>query len=171
MLVLTYRDDEVGRDHPLQRVLGVLGGASVHRLSLRRLTSESVGRSSPRDTTVDAVDLHRMTGGNPFFVTEVLASPATAVPQTVVDAVLARVRGLSPAARATLDQLAVVPGPGRVGTALEPDRRRRPDRRGRTGRGSGGRDRRGGVPARAGPSGRGGFAARGRQHAAARRAC
>ena len=51
-----------------------------------------------------------MTGGNPFFVTEVLASPATAVPPTVVDAVLARVRGLSPAVRATLEQLAVVPG-------------------------------------------------------------
>ena len=42
VLVLSYRDDEVGRNHPLQRVLGVLGGASVHRLSLRRLTRESV---------------------------------------------------------------------------------------------------------------------------------
>ena len=109
VLVLSYRDDEVGRNHPLQRVLGVLGGASVHRLSLRRLTSESVSELAAH-TTVDAVDLHQMTGGNPFFVTEVLASPATAVPHTVVDAVLARVRGLSPAVRATLDQLAVVPG-------------------------------------------------------------
>ena len=51
-----------------------------------------------------------MTGGNPFFVTEVLASTSTAVPHTVVDAVLARVRGLSPAVQATLDQLAAVPG-------------------------------------------------------------
>src|SRR3954447_24498886 len=109
VLVLTYRDDEVGRNHPLQRVLGVLGGASVHRLSLRRLTRESVSELAAH-TTLDAVDLHQMTGGNPFFVTEVLASPATAVPHTVVDAVLARVRGLSPAVRTTLDQLAVVPG-------------------------------------------------------------
>jgi DNA-binding CsgD family transcriptional regulator len=109
VLVLTYRDDEVGRSHPLQRVLGVLGGEAVHRLSLRRLTGESVAELAA-ETTFDAIDLHRMTGGNPFFVTEVLASTSTEVPHTVVDAVLARVRGLSPAVQATLDQLAAVPG-------------------------------------------------------------
>jgi len=33
LLVLTYRDDEVGRTHPLRGVLGVLGGA-VRRVAL-----------------------------------------------------------------------------------------------------------------------------------------
>ena len=49
------------------------------------------------------------TGGNPFFVTEVLAAPDAEVPATVVDAVLARLHQLEPAAQRALEQLAVVP--------------------------------------------------------------
>jgi predicted ATPase len=36
VLVLTYRDDELGDDHPLRRVLGALAGPDVQRLVLRR---------------------------------------------------------------------------------------------------------------------------------------
>ncbi len=109
VLVLTYRDDEVGRDHPLQSVLGVLGGAATHRLELRPLTPAAVTELAA-DTVVDPATLYRLTSGNPFFVTEALASPEADVPRTVVDAVLARVRQLSREAQAQLDLLAVVPG-------------------------------------------------------------
>ena len=54
--------------------------------------------------------LHGITGGNPLFVTEVLAAAADAVPATVRDAVLARVARLSPAARALAELVCVVPG-------------------------------------------------------------
>ena len=47
-------------------------------------------------TGADAEALHRVTRGNPFFVTEALASPGDAVPVSVVEAVLARVRRLGP---------------------------------------------------------------------------
>src|SRR5215218_6479994 len=50
------------------------------------------------------------TGGNPFFVTEVLANPDMAVPATVRDAVLARLDGLGEATRRCLELLSVVPG-------------------------------------------------------------
>ena len=53
--------------------------------------------------------LFRLTDGNPFFVTEVLASPELSVPPTVADAVLARVGKLSPRAQAALEYLAVAP--------------------------------------------------------------
>jgi tetratricopeptide (TPR) repeat protein len=52
---------------------------------------------------------HRATGGNPFFVTEVLGAPGREVPPTVRDAVLARAARLSPTARGALDAAAVVP--------------------------------------------------------------
>ena len=55
---------------------------------------------------VDPGELHRRTAGNPFFVTEVLATADDAIPETVRDAVLARDRA---------------PGRGRAGAA----RRRR----------------------------------------------
>lgn len=56
----------------------------------------------------DATELHRLTGGNPFFLTEVLASRDEAIPPTVGDAILARAARLSPEARRVLDMAAVI---------------------------------------------------------------
>ena len=108
LLVVTYRDDEIAPTHPLRHVLGALGGAGVRRLRLERLSRTAVARLSG-GTTVTSAGLFRYTGGNPFFVTEALAAPGAGVPATVIDAVLARVRRLSPPAQAALDLLAVVP--------------------------------------------------------------
>src|SRR6185369_11094241 len=55
-----------------------------------------------------APELHRRTGGNPFYVTEVLAGGGE-LPDTVRDAVLARAARLAPDARALLDAAAIVP--------------------------------------------------------------
>ncbi len=54
--------------------------------------------------------MHSITGGNPFFVTEVLAAAADTVPVTVREAVLAHVAKLSPAAREIAELVCVVPG-------------------------------------------------------------
>ncbi len=90
LLALTYRDDEVGARHPLRIVLGDL--ASTARPLRLRLSPLSVGavRELAAGQPVDPVELHRQTGGNPFFATEVLASPGVDLPPTVTDAVLAR---------------------------------------------------------------------------------
>jgi ATP/maltotriose-dependent transcriptional regulator MalT len=54
--------------------------------------------------------VYEVTSGNPFFVAEVVAAGGTGgVPPTVVDAVLARLRGLEDGTRDALEQLAVVP--------------------------------------------------------------
>jgi DNA-binding CsgD family transcriptional regulator len=50
-------------------------------------------------SALDADEVYRRTGGNPFYVTEVLAAGAMQVPATVRDAVLARVSRLSRAGR------------------------------------------------------------------------
>jgi len=57
----------------------------------------------------DADELHRTTGGNAFFVTEVLAAGKDQIPATVRDAVLARVAHLSPAASTVVEAVAVAP--------------------------------------------------------------
>ena len=110
VLILTYRDDELNREHALH---GLLGQASrsdhVRHLLLRRLSREAV-RHLSAGGSVDADDLFALTSGNPFFVQELLASAqGEHVPRTIVDAVLARVRRLDPPVQDVLEQLAVVP--------------------------------------------------------------
>jgi DNA-binding CsgD family transcriptional regulator/tetratricopeptide (TPR) repeat protein len=109
MLVVTYRDDEVGPRHPLRYVIGDLPRASVHRVSLLPLSESAVAQLACRANR-PSKGLHSITGGNPLFVTEVLAAAADTVPSTVRDAVLARAVRLSPAAREIAELVCVVPG-------------------------------------------------------------
>ncbi|TAJ99197.1 MAG: LuxR family transcriptional regulator [Chloroflexota bacterium] len=104
----TYRDDEVGRQHPLRVVVGDLATSpAVRRISLAPLSEASVEELA-RGSGLDAHELHGSTGGNPFFVTEVIAGAPARVPATVRDAVLARAARLSEPARRTLEAAAVI---------------------------------------------------------------
>jgi DNA-binding CsgD family transcriptional regulator len=67
------------------------------------------------DSGRDTAALHQLTGGNPFFLTEVLAAEDETVPTSVGDAILARAARLSPEARAVLDLAAV------IGSTFEPE--------------------------------------------------
>jgi predicted ATPase len=102
MLLLTFRDDEVGVGNPVRVLLGELATVrSVHRLGVPPLSRAAMGelaRRSGVDIDVDA--LCDRTGGNAFYVTEVLAGEDGAVPPTVHDAVLPGRRG-SPLPRRT----------------------------------------------------------------------
>ncbi len=110
LLIATYRDDEIGPRHPLRTVLGEGGASSaIRRLALPPLSERAV-RALVGNRTLEAAALHRQTGGNPFFVTEILASETNGVPATIRDAVLARAAQLSLSARAVLDAAAVVGG-------------------------------------------------------------
>jgi DNA-binding CsgD family transcriptional regulator/tetratricopeptide (TPR) repeat protein len=109
MLIISYRDDEVGVRHPLRSVIGDLPVALLTRLSLPSLTEAAVKTMAQRVGRT-AAGLSRVTGGNPFFVTEALAVPDHEVPATVRDAVLARISRLSDSARAVANLAALVPG-------------------------------------------------------------
>jgi len=119
VLLLTYRDDELPPDHGLRHLLGLLAGSgATRRLPLRRLTPDGVRQlsleadaRSGRRARTDPAELYEVTAGNPFFVSELLASTVGAgVPTTVVDSVLARLRGLDVGTREAIEQLSVIPG-------------------------------------------------------------
>jgi DNA-binding CsgD family transcriptional regulator/tetratricopeptide (TPR) repeat protein len=115
VLVLTYRDDELSRGQALTGLLGQAARSEdVRRLPLLRLTAGAV-RTLSADSAVDPAGLFELTAGNPFFVTELLASARLAgaagepVPPSVTDAVLARLRRLDTPVQELLEQLAVIP--------------------------------------------------------------
>jgi DNA-binding CsgD family transcriptional regulator/tetratricopeptide (TPR) repeat protein len=121
VVVVSWRDHEVGADHSIHRVFGDWPHASVHRIPLRPLSLAAIEQLAAG--TRDARAVHALTGGNPFFVTEVLTGTEDVVPVSVREAVLARRARLDAPARAVLDLVSVVPLRAELGVivaALDP---------------------------------------------------
>jgi DNA-binding CsgD family transcriptional regulator/tetratricopeptide (TPR) repeat protein len=107
LLVVTYRDDSLDRHHPLRLLLGELPSSrSVARLTPAPLSADAVATLAGQ---ANGAVLYQQTGGNPFFVTEVLATGGDELPATVREAVFARTARLDDRARRLLDAVAVVP--------------------------------------------------------------
>ena len=109
-LVITARPDA---RREVRRVLSALPAA---RIEPGALSPAAVAQLAGRD----APDLHAITGGNPFFVTEALAAGGEGVPASVRDAVELRVGALSERARAVVELAAVVPGAIELWLVAEP---------------------------------------------------
>jgi DNA-binding CsgD family transcriptional regulator/tetratricopeptide (TPR) repeat protein len=108
LLILTWRDDEIDKDHPLRFVLGDLPTPACVRHRLLPLSEQAVATLAQQVHRPPG-RLHAITGGNPFFVIEALTYDAPGAPTSVSDAVLARIARRSPAAQRLLELVAVVP--------------------------------------------------------------
>jgi DNA-binding CsgD family transcriptional regulator/tetratricopeptide (TPR) repeat protein len=112
LLVISFRDDELAPTHPLAVMLGDLSNcAQVSRIELSALSLPAVAMLAA-GSGVNAEQLHRISGGNPFFVTEVLAAGPTALtrealPRSVSEAVCGRLARLSAKARDVAHAVAV----------------------------------------------------------------
>lgn len=108
LLVVAYRSGDLAQQHPLRRVLGVLTTPSTLRLALPALSDAAVTRIAEQSGAQPA-PLIAAVGGNPFYLTEILAAGGTGVPETVRDAVMARVRDLPEPTITALQLVSVVP--------------------------------------------------------------
>ena len=110
LVIVTYREEELSAEAPLRSVIGDLATASgCRRLPIAPLTLDGVATLAAGQP-IDARRLYESTGGNPFYVTEVLAAPGWTVPPTVAGAVLARAARLGAPARRLLDAVSLAPG-------------------------------------------------------------
>jgi DNA-binding CsgD family transcriptional regulator/tetratricopeptide (TPR) repeat protein len=113
LLVLTFRGGEAPPGHPLYRTVGSIRAEDSIVIELAPLSKSAVA-SLVGDCT-DAV--YAAAGGNPFYVTELLACrDAEEPPASVANAVLGRASRLDPPARRVVELVSVVPN--RVRTAL-----------------------------------------------------
>ena len=113
LLLVTYRDDELRDDHPLRMVVGDLATQrSTRRMRLPPLSGQAV-RALVGQRDVDPAELHRVTGGNPFYVREIIEAGWPSIPPTVRDVVGARLARSTPAIRQALQAAAV------IGTRME----------------------------------------------------
>jgi len=111
LMIVSVRSEELTPDHPLLQVLGDLPAESAWRLPLQPLSAEGLAALT-RLPLEDAKELHRITAGNPFFATELMADQAARpqkAPASVRDAVWARLQRLSPPERSLLEAISIEP--------------------------------------------------------------
>ncbi len=112
LMLVSSRDDEIGAQHPVAVARGDLATVeALTRIELAPLSRDAVAELAA-GSGVNADELHRLTGGNPFFVTEILAAGPdalgkSALPRGVCEAVWGRLARLSGPARDTVHAAAI----------------------------------------------------------------
>lgn len=130
LMVLTYRSGELGPSHPLPAALDALRASVSHYLELRPLSRSAVAELAG----ADADSVYDATGGNPFFVSELVSAGPGELPPSVTTAVLGRAARLGDGARRLVELVSMVPTrvpakvldrvmPGWPEVAEEPERR------------------------------------------------
>ena len=108
LLLATYRDEGLTATDPLRIALGDLATQrSVRRISLPPLSADAVAVLAD-GSGLDPAALYRLTGGNPFYVSEAVQAGMAEVPVSARDAVLARAARLGSDSRAVLDAAALI---------------------------------------------------------------
>jgi DNA-binding CsgD family transcriptional regulator/tetratricopeptide (TPR) repeat protein len=103
LVIITHRDDSLDPYHPLRRVLGdLVSEPGVSRMWLPSLSRDAV-QALASDTDFDPAQLYERTGGNPFYVAEIVASGGRSIPTSIRDAVLSRAAQISTQGRSVLD--------------------------------------------------------------------
>jgi DNA-binding CsgD family transcriptional regulator len=130
VLLLTYRPGDLTADHPLRPVLGALPADVTRHVELHPLSAAAVATLAGEE----AGRIYAATGGNPFYVTQMLATGGEELPPSVANAVIARAARLGERSRRLVELVSVVPTradarlldavmPGWEDAADEPERR------------------------------------------------
>lgn len=115
VLIVTLRDREVDRSHPVRNLLAGPTSAAPTRISLRPLSVEAVAglvrslRADGVESGFDPRSLHEVSGGNPFLVDQLLSSGPGDATRSARETLVARAERLSPDGQAVLQILSVLP--------------------------------------------------------------
>ena len=108
LFILTYRDNEIQPHHPLRSVLGQLDPDLFTRIQLPELSRQAVEKMA-EERGYSGEDVYNISGGNPFYVNEILASYSPGVPDNVKDSVLSVYNQLDEKGKHVWQILSVLP--------------------------------------------------------------
>jgi predicted ATPase/DNA-binding CsgD family transcriptional regulator len=112
LLVASVRNDELPADHAVWQVMADLPTHKTQRIVLQPFSPQAV-QEMAKAAGNTLPDLHRVTGGNPFFVTELLHEknqPEGGIPASIREAVWSRIARLGKREQNFLELISVIPG-------------------------------------------------------------
>lgn len=112
LLVASVRTDELSADHAIWQLIGDIPSHMLQRIALQPLSPQAVDKLAGA-AGKHVRDLYRVTGGNPFFVTELLSDQAISeggIPASIREAVWARISRLGEREQQFLEMISVIPG-------------------------------------------------------------
>ena len=108
VFILTYRDNEIHSRHPLRNVLGQLHSGSFTRIQLPPLSRDAVDRLA-QEKGYNGEDVYSISGGNPFYVNEILAGYSAGIPDNIKDSILSVYNRLDEKTKHIWQVLSVMP--------------------------------------------------------------
>jgi DNA-binding CsgD family transcriptional regulator/tetratricopeptide (TPR) repeat protein len=111
LFLLTYRDDEVRPGHPLAAVFGELPSGHFSKLPVNRFSREAVDHLAVAKGFTSGQKLFDLTGGNPFYVMEILERGGAEIPERVKDSILTHFHGRNEATKALWEFFSILPSP------------------------------------------------------------
>ncbi len=108
LLVMTARDSEIEGRPQIRRALGGVPSADVTRIHLQPLSEAAVALLAAGSDR-QANELHRITGGNAFYVTELLRGGGSDGLRSVQDAVLDRLGRLPASVQTLVEAVSIFP--------------------------------------------------------------
>jgi DNA-binding CsgD family transcriptional regulator/tetratricopeptide (TPR) repeat protein len=109
LFVLTYRDNEIHAGHPLMNMFGHLPAGRFTRITLPPLSRQAV-KHLAEEKGYDGDKVYQVTGGNPYFVTEILSSYSEGVPVNIRDSIISAYNRTSAKTRQIWELLSIIPG-------------------------------------------------------------
>ncbi len=108
MLILSYRDEDLVQGNLLRSVFADLNHSEIKRLRLYPLSEKAVSILMEEAGVTDET-LYERTGGNPFYVSELLVFSTEGMPLSIKEAVVARTTSLDPNTRELLEIISAIP--------------------------------------------------------------
>ncbi len=109
LLITTFRDDEISNNHPVKLLFGDIPTKNLVRIKLNPLSEESVDNLA-RNYKKSIPELYKNSGGNPFFICEILENTDNNIPVSIKDAVLSKLSRMPNKLKEFIEMISVIPG-------------------------------------------------------------
>jgi ATP/maltotriose-dependent transcriptional regulator MalT len=108
LFILTFRDNEIQAQQQLRNMLAELPPASYTKILLPPLSKKAVEEMAI-ERGYNGEDVYSVSGGNPFYVSEILSSYSYGVPENIKDSIISAYNRTEDSTRDVWDLLSVIP--------------------------------------------------------------